>query len=186
MLTVISVLVFFCKIFRPVKPNYDTKAFYSRLNCSILRVLLISYRTLTICCFTLLSCVELGTHGKVLYMDGTIKCFSWWQYVVVAIMCIWIAPCPVAICASSSLLHNNQLTKGKYLLSILLPLPTVLYCIFIKICHRKVNADRVEDDPLDVNTREMLNVLEGPFRKRHGTNKSINYKLPWEAVLTAR
>ena len=186
MLTVISVLVFICKIFRLVKPNYDTKAFYSRLNCGILRVLLISYSTMTISCFTLVSCVELGSLGKVLYIDGTIKCFSWWQYIVIAIICIWIALYPIGIYASSSLLHNNQLTKGKYLPSILLPLPTVLYWMFIKIRLRKDNADRVEDAPLDQNTREMLNVLEGPFRKYHGTNKSNNYKLPWEAVLIAR
>ena len=183
MLTVISVLVIICNI---VKPNYDTKAFYSRLNCGILRVLLISYNTITISCFSLVSCVELGSLGKVLYIDGTIKCFSWWQYIVIAIICIWIALYPIGIYASSSLLHNNQLAKGKYLLSILLPLPTVLYWMFIKIHLLKDNADRVEDARLDQNTREMLNVLEGPFRKYHGTSKSNNYKLPWEAVLIAR
>ena len=183
MLTVISVLVIICNI---VKPNYDTKAFYSRLNCGILRVLLISYNTITISCFSLVSCVELGSLGKVLYIDGTIKCFSWWQYIVIAIICIWIALYPIGIYASLSLLHNNQLTNRKYLPSIFLPLPTVLYWMFIKIRLRKDNADRVEDAPLDQNTREMLNVLEGPFRKYHGTSKSNNYKLPWEAVLIAR
>ena len=186
MLTVISVLVFICKIFRLIKPNCHTKTFHSRLNCGILRVLLRSYSTVTLSCFTLVSCVELGSLGKVLYIDGTIKCFSWWQYIVVAIICIWIALYPVAIYVSSSLLRSNQLTKGKYLPSILLPLPTVLYWTFIKIHRRKDSADRVEDAPLDPNTREMLNVLEGPFRKCHGTNKSIDYKLPWEAVLIAR
>ena len=186
MLIVISVSVFICKISRLVKPNYDTKAFYSRLNCGILRILLISYNTVTVSCFTLVSCVELGSFGKVLYIDGTIKCFIWWQYLVIAIICIWIAIYPAGIYASSSLFHNNQLTKGKYLLSILLPLPTVLYWAFIKIRLQNNNADRVDDAPLDPNTREMLNVLEGPFRKFHGTSKSNNYKLPWEAVLILR
>ena len=186
MLILISVLGFICKIFRLVKPNYDTKAFYSRLNCGILRILLISYSTVTVSCFTLVSCVELDSFGKVLYIDGTIKCFSWWQYLVIAIICIWIAIYPAGIYASSSLLHNNQMIKGKYLLSILLPLPTVLYWTFIKICLRKDNAHRVDDAQLDPNTGEMLNVLEGPFRKFHGTNKSNNYKLPWEAVLILR
>ena len=186
MLTVIIVLAFIFKIFMLFKPNYDTKAFYSRLNCGILQVLLISYSTITISCFTLVFCVELGSLGKVLYIDGTIKCFSWWQYIVIAIICIWIALYPVSIYVSSSLLHNNQLTKEKYFPSILLPLPTVLYWIFIKIRLRKDNADRVDGAPLDQNTREMLNVMEGPFRKYRGTNKSNNYKLPWEAVLIAR
>ena len=121
-----------------------------------------------------------------IYIDGTIKCFSWWQYIVIAIICSCVALYPVAIYASSSLLYNNQLTKGKFLLSVLLPLPTVLYWTFIKICLRKPNADRVEDAPLDENTGEMLNVLEGPFRKYHGTSKSNNHKLPWEAILSAR
>ena len=186
MLTVMSVSVIICKIIRLVKHNHDTKAFYSRLNCGILQVILISYSTITVSCFTLVSCVELGSLGNVLYIDGTIKCFSRWQYIVIAIICIWIALFPIGIYASSSLLHNNQLTKGKYLPSILLPLPTVIYWMVIKIRLRKDNADRVEDAPLDQNTREMLNVLEGPFRKYHGTSKSKNYKLPWEAVLIAR
>ena len=186
MLTVISVLVIICKIVRLVKPNYDTNAFNSRLNCGILRILLISYSTVTTSCFTLVSCVELGSLGKVLYIDGTIKCFSWWKYIVIAMICIWIALYPVAIYASSSLLYNNQLTKGKFLPSVLLPLPTVLYWTFIKIRVRKENADSVEDAPLDQNTREMLDVLDGPFRKYHRTSTSNNYKLPWEAVLIAR
>ena len=186
MLTVILVLVFICKIFRLVKPNYDTKAFYSRLNCGILRILLISYSTITVSCFTLLFCVELGSLGKVLYIDGTIQCFRWWQYTVIAIVCIWIALYPVTIYASSWLIQRNQLTKGNYLLSILLPLPTILYWIFIRICHRKDNTDRVDNTPLDPNTREMLNVFEGPFRNYHGENKNDNHKLPWEAVLIGR
>ena len=186
MLIVMFGLVIICKISRLVKPNHETRAFYSQLNCGILRVLLMSYSTISTSCFTLVSCVELGSLGKVLYIDGTIKCFSWWQYIVIAIICIWVALYPVAIYASSSLLYNNQLTKGKFLPSVLLPLPTVLYLAFIKSPLSKDNADRVEDAPLDRNTREMLNVLEGPFRKYHGTSKSNNYKLPWEAVLIAR
>ena len=186
MLTVILVLVCICKISRLVKPNYDRKAFYSRLNCGILRILLISYNTITVSCFTLLFCVELGSFGKVLYIDGTIKCFRWWQYIVIAIVCIWIALYPVTIYASSWLIQRNHLTTGKYLLSIVLPLPTILYWIFIKIFHRKGNTDRVDNTPLDPDTREMLNVFEGPFRNYNGANKNNNYKLPWEAVLIGR
>ena len=186
MFTVILVLVLICKIFRLVKPNYDTKGFYSRLNCGILQILLISYSPITVSCFTLLFCVELGSLGKVLYIDGTIKCFSWWQYVIIAIVCIWIASYPVTIVASSWLIQRNQLTKGNYLLSILLPLPTILYWIFITICHRKDSTDRADNTPLDPNTRKMLNVFEGPFRNYHGANKNNNYKLPWEAVLIGR
>ena len=186
MLAVISVLFFICKTIRLINPYRDTNTFYSRLNCGILRILLISYSTITVSCFTLLYCVEIGSLGKVLYIDGTIKCFRWWQYIVIAMVCIWVALYPVAIYASSWLIHRNQTTKGKCLLSILLPLPTVFYWIIIKICHRKDNADRVDDAPLDLNTREILNVLEGPFRKYHGTNKINNYKLPWEAVLIGR
>ena len=186
MLTVILVLVFICKIFRLVKPNYDTKAFYSRLNCGILRILLISYSTITVSCFTLLFCVELGIHGKVLYIDGTIQCFRWWQYIVIAIVCIWIALYPVTIYASSWLIQRNHLSKGKYLLSILLPLPTILFWIFIRICYQKDNTDRVDNTLLDPNTRQMLNVFEGPFRNYHGAKKNNNYRLPWEAVHIGR
>ena len=185
LLMVISALFLICKTFRLIRPNHDTKAFYSRLNCGILQILLISYSTITVSCFTLLHCVEIGSFGKVLYIDGTIKCFRWWQYIVIAIICIWVALYPVAIYASSWLIHRNQPTKDKYLLSILLPLPTILYSIFIKICHRKDNVYSVDDTLLDPNTREILNVLEGPFRKYHGTNNN-SYKLPWEAVLIGR
>ena len=187
MFTVILVLLCICKIFRLAKHKYNAKAFHSRVNCCVLRILLISYSTITVSCFTLLNCITLGKIGEVLYIDGTIKCYQWWQYIVFAIICVWIASYPITIYTSSWLLHRNKLGKKSFLVSLLLPLPTVLYWTFIRIFYQKSSIDRVMADAiLEEDTKEMLNVLEGPFRKYHETSTNKTCNLAWEVILIGR
>ena len=50
----------------------------SRLLCCILRLVFISYSGITMACFSLLPCVQLGYLGKVLFIDGSISCYQWW------------------------------------------------------------------------------------------------------------
>ena len=169
--------------------NYNSQAKYSRLYCCVLRLTLISYATITVTCFSLLSCVNLGSIGKVLYIDGSIECYQWWQFIVIAIICIWIVPYPIAVYGTSWLLHRKKLSAGWFLLSTLLPFTTIIHWMYICITSRKKTGVRSEletENILNEHTNEMLDVLEGPFRKYHGSHINNNYRLPWESILIGR
>ena len=91
LLIILLILFLIFNIFKRFQ-NRDSdctfNSLYSRLYCCTLRILLISYATITVSCFTLLSCVDLGSYGKVLYIDGSIQCYTWWQFIIIAIVCL--------------------------------------------------------------------------------------------------
>ena len=169
--------------------DHQSQTFYSRICCCVLRLLLISYSTITLTCFSLLSCVTLDSIGKVLFIDGSIQCYTWWQFIVITIVCIWIASLPIAIFAASWLLHFHMLSTGKFLLSLLLPLPTIIYWLYVRITNRNNNKPEgvMEDEKRpSENIEEMQDLLEGPFRSYRGAVNDRKYSLSWESILIGR
>ena len=189
--TLILLLLFLSKVFRHFTKSESTSAHYSRLYCCLLRMFIISYSSITKTCFTLLFCINLGPIGKVLYVDGSIKCYQWWQFLDIVAVFIWIGSFPVGIYASSWLMHRNKLSIKGFLLSLLLPLPTTVYFIYMRISYPKksMKGSDIEEETSITGTiknesiRELLDVLEGPFRKYNGTDISCSHKLPWESIL---
>ena len=179
------------RLFKSIKNNddYCGQTFYSRIYCCVMRLLLISYSTMTVTCFSLLSCVNLGSMGKVLFIDGSIQCYKWWQFIVITIVCIWIASLPVAIYATSWLLRTNKLSTDRFLLLLLLPFPAIIYCLYIRFILLRgsdLSTELQEQNELNESAQEMLNLLEGPFRSFHGTKSNSTYRLSWESILIAR
>ena len=188
---VIFVIFLISKMAEALFMKKNLRAFYSRLHCCMLTLLLMSYATVTVSCFTLLSCVDIGPIGKVLHIDGSIHCYQWWQVLVIAIVCMWIASYPLAIYAASWLLHRHKLCTRTFLLSFLMPFPVIFYWIYIRICCHKVDVPTLNmggQKMLDEEkkAKEILDVLEGPFRKRCGSELNVNCRLPWETVLIGR
>ena len=159
----------------------------SRLFCFSLRLILISYAGITATCFSLISCVDLDSHQKVLFIDGSIRCYTWWQKIIIFVVLCWVAPFPIAIYASSRLLHNCLLSVRKFFICLLFPLPTICYWLYVRIWCLKIDKTRSIDSPMTNKiTHEVLNVLEGPFRKSNCVKESGKYPLSWESILITR
>ena len=193
LVTLILFLSLVSKIIRHFMHNDNTSAHHSRLYCCFLRMLIISYSSITKTCLTLLFCIDLGPIGNVLYIDGSIRCYQWWQFLNIFVALIWIGSFPVGIYAASWLTHRNKLPVTGFLLSLLFPLPTIVYFVFIRICYPKdsiegsdMRGENITESIKDKNINELLEVLEGPFRKYNGTDISCNYNLPWESILIAQ
>ena len=179
------------KIFKMIRKgnNHRSQVFYSRICCCVLRLLLISYSTITVTCFSLLSCVNLDSVGRVLFIDGSIQCYTWRQFIVITIVCIWIASLPIAIHAASWLLHVYMVSSKKFLLSLLLPLPTIIYWLYVRITKRNNNkpeAETEDDKRRSENAEEMQDLLEGPFRRYHGAVNDTKYRISWESIFIGR
>ena len=179
------------KIFKTIRKGNDhqSQTFYSRRCCCVLRLLLVSYSTMTVTCFSLLSCVNLGPFGKVLFIDGSIQCYTWWQFIVITIVCIWIASLPIAIYTASWLLHADMLSTENFLLSLLLPLPTIVYWLYVCVTHQNNNeleAGIEDGNRRSENAEEMQDLLEGPFRHYNGKENNRKYRLSWESIFIGR
>ena len=166
---IIFFILFIFKIFEMVRKsnNHGSHTFHLRIHCCVLRLLLVSYSTLTVSCFSLLSCVNLGPFGKVLFIDGSIQCYTWWQFIVLTIVCIWIVSLPIAIYAASWLLHFHMLSAKKFVLSLLLPLPTIIYWLYVRSTNKnntESQAEMEDKNSLSEHVEEMQDLLEGPFR----------------------
>ena len=185
--TVVFFILLTTKIIEILFKKDNLQDLHSRLRCCALRILLISYATVTVSCFTLLSCVQLGSVGEVLYIDGSIRCYQWWQFLTIATVCLWIGSYPVGIYTASWLLHTNKLATGRFLMSLLMPLPVIFYWIYIRISYHKDHTSRLDPNEQSDNGMDILDVLEGPFRKQIGNkNISKNYRIPWESALIGR
>ena len=160
---------------------------HSRLLCCTLRLILISYAGITSACFTLLSCIELPHLGNILFIDGSIQCYTIWQKFVISVVVFWILPFPVAIYGSSWLLHNDALSIKTSFLCLLFPLPTVCYCLYIRLwCHQKKKTEIRDLGFINQNDKEVLEIMEGPFRRSNCHGTSSDFRLPWESALIGR
>ena len=158
----------------------------SRLLCSILRLVLISYAGFTVTCFSLLSCVQLGHFGKRLFIDGSVQCYQSWQIVIIFVVSCWIAPFPLTIYASSQLLHVNMLSAQQFILCLLFPIPTIFY--WLHLCCKNTKKELEFVEVLGEDAQNILQILEGPFRKRNVRDKDKYraYRLPWESIYIGR
>ena len=155
----------------------------SRLLCCCLRFVLISYAGITAACFSVLLCVQLGDIGKVLFIDGSITCYKEWQIAVIFVVCFWICPFPVAIYAASRLLHAGMVSTRTYVFCLAFPIPTVMYWLYSHAFGCK-NVDAEVEDSIsqDETAKEVLGILEGPFRNLSGKKR----RLSWETMLIGR
>ena len=176
-----------CQIYKG-KNQIKLIKFITRLQCCTLRFLLISYATVTVSSFTLVSCINIGHFGRVLHIDGFIQCFQSWQYIVLVIICFWIAPYPLAIYASSWLFHHNKLHTTKFCLSLFFPFPTLMYWIYIRLRHLRCMQlnTKLQEVTLENKSSELLTILEGPFRTLKANGIKQSDKLPWESILIGR
>ena len=84
-----------------------------------------------------------------------------------------------------------MLSAEKFLLSLLLPLPTIIYWLYVRITNQNNNESQVkmkDENRLKISERveEMQDLLEGSFRHYHGTVNDRKYPLSWESIFISR
>ena len=159
----------------------------SRLISCSLRLILMSYAGITITCFSCLSCIELGDLGKVLFIDGSLQCYATWQKIVIAVVGCWIFPFPICTYVSSRLLQNHLISTRKFFLYLLFPISGMCHWLYVHVfCRNKASRRLGGTGIFNQNGKDVLEILEGPFRKSNCNDARKNYRLSWESVLIGR
>ena len=119
-----------------------------------------------------------------LFVDGTVTCFTEWQYAVLAYAAACVTPFCVVLLVAPSMLRRRQLSVAVFFAACLCPLPFLVGCLVRRLWQqvrpRPPPPPSAEPrEPLDPGTLAVLGILQGPF-------KDNRYGLCWAGVLIGR
>ena len=145
-----------------------------------LETLLLGYERLADTSLKLMHCVPIDKDWR-LFVDGTIQCWQWWQFLLIAFIMSFIIPLVLVLFWGSLRLNKDKVTAKEFLIACAFPLPCLLFWMFRE--YRKKDDQQMLNVGCVDDAKEIKQVLHGPFRagssEDHGT-------LYWESVLTGR
>ena len=145
-----------------------------------LETLLLGYERLADTSLKLMHCVPIDKDWR-LFVDGTIQCWQWWQFLLTSFIMSFIIPLVLVLFWGSLRLSKDKVTAKEFLIACTFPLPCLLFWLFRE--YRKKDDQQLCNVGCVDDAEEIKQVLHGPFRagssEDHGT-------LYWESVLTGR
>ncbi len=153
------------------------KSFSTRLSSGFILALLFTFQKMGTTVFVLLNCVPVQGEN-VLFIDGTVTCYQYWQYGVMAYAICCVTPFFLILLVGPGLLSRRRIHLGEFFLACLFPLPALLIWTCRRLW-RDSEESRFRGKPLPDDVRAVLDVLQGPFRTFTGG-------LCWSGVLIGR
>ncbi|CAH3162146.1 unnamed protein product, partial [Porites lobata] len=146
-----------------------------------LETLLLGYERLADTSLKLMHCVPVDKDWR-LFVDGTVQCWQWWQFLLTAFIMSFVIPLVPVLFWGSLRLNKDKVTAKEFLIACAFPLPCLLFWMFREYRRKKDDQQMLNIGCVD-DAKEIKQVLHGPFRagssEDHGT-------LYWESVLTGR
>lgn len=134
-----------------------------KLEIGYLRILIFGYKNIGNFALVVVNCVQINDM-YVLYVNGTQKCFVWWQYVAMVFNALWVLPFPWCLYGSYVKYRDCKISCRQMLVSLTFP-PYLLF-IYAKECSPKKIF--ITHHPLQLNRiREMF---EEPYRLKPQKN----------------
>ena len=168
--------------------NPRNKSLQTRLLCSILQIIILSYSMITSNLFSLVTCVSMENGKKILFVDGNIQCYRWWQHTIIAFIVIWVFPLGISLFTATNLLKRRCISVKEFFLSLIIPLPMNVIFIVRHFLYGSfqgetktntgTNDNNIAGDTTSTEGK-LLFILQGPFQK----SNSIASHLYWDAVL---
>ena len=155
---------------------------FSPYMAGILQTMLLGYKTLASVSFELLRCVPIGSE-KLLFLDGNVVCFQWWQYILIAYVVAFVMPFVFVLILGCYKLHSGSLSVAKFLLACFFPFPFLLYWLLLFLVCLKRNAAQTDTATRRMSNRSVETTLFGCFKKpAEGSTLSLG----WESVMIGR
>ena len=153
----IFLIYFIQNIFSKCCINHSLTALKSMLIQALLLALLFSLQKMIIGAFTLIQCVDVG-EKKVLYIQGDIECYTWWQVVIQIIIFGNVIPVLFVISLAPFYVENKTMSTKFFIFACILPIPSLIYIIIIQQAEgRKVEGNRIEGNISSKNVNETDN-----------------------------
>ena len=207
--TIEGVYTLFQKVFPSeevgLTPNTNS-TFTVRLRVTTIQITLLAYSTITNMTMNFVNCVPINGNS-VLYMDGTIKCFVWWQIVAIFFIIFWIIPFPFALVLGITRLQDNAMSYHRFIIGLIFPFCFTFYCLLQRVLccfwidakkdfHKCSEGDQeISEDLSDVervrqavessSVQEILLRFEAPFKEENPGTISTKPGF-WQGVLIIR
>ncbi|XP_057302307.1 uncharacterized protein LOC130636566 [Hydractinia symbiolongicarpus] len=129
---------------------------YFRFQKCALQISLLGYTIWAGFALNMINCQKIN--GKaVLYINGNITCFTWWQKLSISFLVLWIIPFPFTLWLAVQMLKKHRLSIKEFFLCVFIPLATLPYYLKVRCLSRRVINNISEIDNL-------TNMFEEPFR----------------------
>lgn len=146
-----------------------------RLRICIIQIILMAFVNIATTCFQFLSCVEVNKQS-VLYINGNIQCFTYWQYIVSIFTITWVLPFCFTVYISTRMLRQGVITVKEFYICFCAPICALLYLVKRKACSKnRISLSCAEQ-------KQILAIFEEPFRIDHNKNTV----LLWDCILLSR
>ena len=152
------------------------KSFSTRLSSGFILALLFTFQKMGTTVFVLLNCVPIKD-DIVLFIDGTITCYQYWQFGVMAYAICCVTPFFLVLLFGPGLLARRRIHLGEFFLACLFPLPALLIWAWRRLWRHE--EERKRGQPLPDDVTAVLEVLQGPFR-------TIKPGICWSGILIGR
>jgi len=161
--------------------SVGTSALDVKLASGFITTLLFMYQKIGTTTFVVLNCVPVD-NASVLFVDGTVTCYTHWQYAVLAYAAACVTPFCIVLLVAPSMLRRRQLSVVAFFAACLCPLPFLVVWLIRRLwrCARPPPPPPPPPpptgeprEPLDAGTLAVLGILQGPFNDNH-------YGLCWE------
>ena len=164
--------------------------FRVRIGCAFTHICLLMYTSSAKLCFSLLNCIQVGKE-KVLFIDGTVKCYEKFQYFLMVYIVFSVLPFCFVPVLGCYLLFLKRISALQLYLGCLFPLPYCCYWSYNLIKYHKEQTDIetrnllpiMENSRNNVHEQALLQILSGPFRSHKSFFGLPNSKIPWEGAL---
>ena len=124
--------------------------------------ILLFYQFLAISTFQLLNCVSLQS-DNVLFLDGTITCFQYWQYGVMVYAVLCVLPMCVVFLLGPSLMTKGFVQPWQFIFACIFPLPFTIWWL-VQTIQTKGRLSNVWFQ-LNEETKGVVENLRVPFKE---------------------
>ena len=163
--------------------NVQIDSIRTRLLCTILQIILLSYSTITSNVFSLVTCITLEDGRKILFIDGNSPCYQWWQWICLAFISIWVVPLGISLIVAPALLRKQRITVMQLFISLVVPLPMNIYflirhfvcshCCAVKLQESWISkqcANQTEKDVVDRHAATLEDLGESKYEELNGND----------------
>ena len=165
-----------CETRRMINQQHNyRKTYATRLASGFILALLFTFQKLGTTIFMLLNCVPVDGEN-VLFFDGTVVCYQYWQYAAIAYSILCVTPLFLVLMIGPRLMHKGIISLLQFFVACLCPLPFILCWLYKGYFRRQLQKVK---RPLPENVGAVLQILQGPFKENC-------YGICWSGVLIGR
>ena len=125
-------ILYLCQIFISKFFHKSGKMFRARVVQTFLLVVLFSFQKMVIGAFTLVQCVNKGTK-TILYVQGDIECYTWWQRTIEAYIMLNIIPAFLALSQMPFYVQKKEMSVRMFITGCFLPIPVLVIYHFRRV-----------------------------------------------------